>query len=154
MTPDERWLFAVRWVEEHSRTICGYVRNHHLLDYSAYEMQDFISEAYLEAYKALSAHTDVPFEAYFWNQFKNRCKVLSNKPHKSRFINAADLPLQSGESIDYDEKTIAQYLAILTPKQRAAFIEPDVLNISRQALQQRINSAIKTIQTFKQYSEE
>ena len=151
MQTSEAWAIALEWVNEHSRKICGYVSKRYLLDYSAYEMQDFLAEASLVAYEALINCGEIPFEAYFWVQFKNRCKTLANKPHKSKYTGSlGHVYAEVQDSTEYDDMVLVQYLSILTPKQREAFASPESLNISRQALQQRVHRGLETINMLKE----
>lgn len=150
MQAPEAWALALEWVNDNNRKICGYVSKRYLLRYSAYEMQDFLSEAYLLAYDTLMSCGETPFEAYFWMSFRNRCKTLANKPHEARLKgNLLNVCAEVDEGFPYDEAALAQYLSILTPKQREAFASPESLNISRQALQQRVGNAINTIAALK-----
>ena len=164
MTSDERWAFAVHWVDENKSKLNNYIYKHYLLNYSAYAVEDFLSESYMVAYEALSCKA--PFEACFWVLFKNRCKkTLANKQHTLK--NRSDMDVQA----DYEERLcrytplgesafdeITGLLDYLTPCQREvirliagagkplAIIElAEILGISRQAVEQRINRGINTL---------
>ncbi len=166
MTSGECWQLAMSWVDEHRRKICGYVHNHHLLYYSAYEVQDFVSEAYLVAYEAVSCKA--PFEACFWVLFKNRCKTaMANKPHGSRERPDVNITSEADEEFPHSLDEISELLDYLTPCQKeiieliaeaghplAINTLAEMLGVSRQAVEQRICRGTKVIKELMKIMEQ
>lgn len=155
--------FALNWVNEHSRIICGYVYNKYYLNYSAYEEQDFLSEAYLAAYEA--AGIDKPFAGCFWNIFKNRCKQLANQPHCSYFTNSTAYiqAVEQEPKADKDLSILLSHINIFSKPQqelinliinseKALSIDEiaGILDITRQAADQRVKRIVNLIKSFPQ----
>ncbi|MDR2870849.1 MAG: hypothetical protein LBV04_10395 [Deferribacteraceae bacterium] len=173
--PKERWLFISEWMSKNESKVRSFVYKRYYLNYSAYLIDDFIAEAYIVAYEALSICRNKPFEGYFWTLFKQKCKsVLANQPHKSFLIGndvrdsyEANYDDEDGYMDEQYAQTIAKYLNILLPPQKQicrliAFAnEPirleDIANaigITYKAALARFNSSIKRIKEARLYEEE
>ncbi len=172
---NEQWDYAYHWVQTNRNILKSYIYSHKLLNYSAYDINDYLSECYLIAFEAKKRSGDERIEPIFWRLFKDKCSVMANKPLENSLYediynienflepDKADEPDHTDE-VDADKYIleIKKILNILSPGQRQifrliAFAKKPMtvkeiaaaLNISSQAVDARINNGLKKIRKYK-----
>lgn len=86
---------------------------------SAYDIEDFIQQAYVSAYEAMTS-SEVEknpelFERYFWGVFKNQCRGMLNGPKLSEdvepvAVTTSPLPIRDDQ--------LETSLEIMTPREK------------------------------------
>jgi len=106
---EEMWNSAINWVDEHRSMIASVSKRYQV--YTAYDIEDYLSQAYLVAYETLIevGGYGKKFEQFFWVRFKGHAFKVSMNPIP---------PEEIKPSQDVDRAVIKKMLDIMTQKER------------------------------------
>jgi RNA polymerase sigma factor (sigma-70 family) len=161
---------AIDWVDRYKLKITRYIRKHYFLTYSSYEIEDYLSEAYIAAYEAIELCNGNPFDAFFWMKFRHYCHELSKNPNDSMIsgeidnipcdFNHYDSPLEIDQKFYFE--IVCKMLDFLTPSQQQvirliAFAKTPLsvntlassIGVSPQAIEQRIQYSLDKIKRLR-----
>ncbi|MDH5542037.1 MAG: hypothetical protein OEY64_03635 [Nitrospinota bacterium] len=103
------WDAAISWVDERRSMIASVSKRYQV--YTAYDIEDYLSQAYLIAYETLMeiGGPGKKFEQFFWVRFKGHAFKVSMNPIP---------PEEIKPSQDIDKDVIKKMLDIMTQKER------------------------------------
>jgi len=117
MSENWEWEAIVPWVDSRRDRITGWARLR--MGMSAYDVEDFIQQAYISAYEAMTSRevekNPALFERYFWGVFKNQCRGMLTGPRLSENVEPAS---KSSPPVTARDDGLKNSLEIMTPREK------------------------------------
>ena len=117
MSENGAWEAIVSWVDSRRDRITGWARFR--MGMSAYDVEDFIQQAYISAYEAMTSgeveKNPALFERYFWGVFKNQCRGMLTGP---RLLGDVEPASKTPRPVTIRDDRLRISLEIMTPREK------------------------------------